>query len=84
MVSSIVFWPNVNGLMPALKRQGGKASNADAMVPLLSGLVYMPEGLRFCQSRTIVDPLTELAREVARRMLVEALKVTCPPRLTHL
>jgi hypothetical protein len=47
MVSSIVFWPNVNGLMPALKRQGGKASNADAMVPLLSGLVYMPEGMRF-------------------------------------
>ena len=30
--------------------------------------------LAFCQSETIVDPLTELAREGAHRMLVEALK----------
>ena len=30
--------------------------------------------LAFCQSETIVYPLTELAREGARRMLVEALK----------
>ena len=30
--------------------------------------------LPFRQSETIVDPLTELAREGARRMLAEALK----------
>ena len=33
-----------------------------------------PRGLAFRQSESVVDPLTELAREGARRMLAEALK----------